>query len=180
MLPTVIETSRLRLRPISLQDVDAVLSYASDPEWARYLPVPQPYLREHAEKFVAGQVLMDRERHPAWAVEYAGGVIGGINIRFDFANQVGEMGYSLARSHWGQGLTTEAAQAVVDAAFLTYRDLRRVRAMADARNTGSLRVMEKIGMVREGTLRQNRLTRGESIDEVWCGILRSEWEERRK
>jgi RimJ/RimL family protein N-acetyltransferase len=132
---------------------------------------------------VASQVLLDRERHPAWAIEYAGVVRGGINIRFDFANQVGEMGYSLARSHWGQGLTTEAAQAVLDAAFVAYSDLRRVRAMADARNIGSLRVMdvmEKIGMIREGTLRQNRITRGESIDEVWCGILRSEWEARRK
>ena len=43
--------------------------------------------------------------------------------------------------------------------------------MADARNLGSLRVMEKLGMVREGVLRQNRLVRGEFIDEVWCGML---------
>jgi RimJ/RimL family protein N-acetyltransferase len=180
MLPNIIETARLRLRPIGLHDVEAVLSYATDLEWARYLPVPQPYLREHAEQFVASQVLLDRERHPAWGIEYAGVVIGGINVRFYFANQVGEMGYSLARSHWGQGLTTEAARAVLNAAFSVYSDLRRVRAMADARNTGSLRVMEKIGMIREGTLRQNRITRGEAADEVWCGILRSEWEARRK
>ena len=180
MLPSIIETVRLRLRPIGLQDVEAVLSYATDPEWARYLPVPQPYLREHAEQFVASQVLLDRERHPAWAIEHMGVVRGGINIRFDFANRVGELGYSIARSHWGQGLTTEAAQAVLDTAFVAYSDLKRIRAMADAKNTGSLRVMEKIGMMHEGTLRQNRITRGESIDEVWCGILRSEWEARRK
>jgi RimJ/RimL family protein N-acetyltransferase len=180
MLPNIIETARLHLRPIGFQDVEAVLSYATDPEWARYLPVPQPYLREHAEQFVASQVLLDRERHPAWVIEHTGVVRGGINVRFDFANQVGEMGYSIARSHWGQGLTTEAAQAVLDAAFVAYEALKRIRAMADVRNTGSLRVMEKIGMRREGTLRQNRITRGESIDEVWCGILRSEWEARRK
>jgi [ribosomal protein S5]-alanine N-acetyltransferase len=180
MLPNIIETARLRLRPLGLHDVEAVLSYATDPEWARYLPVPQPYRREHAEQFVASQVLLDRERHPAWAIEHEGVVRGGINIRFDFTNQVGEIGYSIARSHWGQGLTTEAAQAVLEAAFVAYGDLKRIRAMADARNTGSLRVMEKIGMRREGTLRQNRVVRGESIDEVWCGILRSEWEARKK
>jgi RimJ/RimL family protein N-acetyltransferase len=50
--------------------------------------------------------------------------------------------------------------------------------MADARNLASLRVMEKLGMVREGVLRQNRLVRGEFIDEVWCGVLRTEWEVR--
>ena len=179
MFPNIIETARLRLRPFRLDDVEAVLRYAADPEWARYLPVPQPYLREHAEQFVASQVLLDRERHPAWAIEHSEVVRGGINIRFDFANHVGEMGYSIARSHWGQGLTTEAAQAVRDAAFMASGDLKRIRAMADARNIGSLRVMEKIGMRREGTLQQNRITRGESIDEVWCGILRSEWEARR-
>ena len=180
MLPNIIETARLRLRPFGLQDVEAVLSYATDPEWARYLPIPQPYTKENAEQFIAGQVLLDREHHPAWAIEHTGAVRGGINIRFDFANRVGEMGYSIARSYWGKGLTTEAARAVLDAAFLAYGDLNRIRAMADARNIGSLRVMEKIGMIREGTLRQNRVVRGESIDEVWCGVLRSEWEARRK
>jgi ribosomal-protein-alanine N-acetyltransferase len=180
MLPDIIETARLRLRPIRFQDVEAVFSYATDPEWARYLPVPQPYTREDAEQFVARQVLLDRERNPAWVIEHAGVVCGGIEIRFDFVNHVGELGYSLARSHWGQGLTAEAAQAVLDAAFTTYGDLNRIRAVADARNSASLRVMAKIGMLREGTLRQNRIARGERIDEVWCGILRSEWEARRQ
>jgi len=180
MLFNVIETARLRLRPFGLQDVEAVLSYATDLEWARYLPVPQPYTREDAERFVAGQVLLDRERHPAWAIEHAGAVRGGINIRFDFDNHVGEMGYSIARSYWGKGLTTEAARAVLDAAFLTYVDLNRITGTANARNIGSLRVMEKIGMSREGVLRQNRVVRGEFIDEVWCGVLRNEWEAPRK
>jgi [ribosomal protein S5]-alanine N-acetyltransferase len=180
MLPNIIETKRLRLRPIGFQDVEALLSYTTDPEWARYLPIPQPYTREHAEQFIANQVLLDRERHPAWAIELDGIVQGGINIRFDVANHLGEMGYSIANSQWGQGLTTEAAQAVLEAAFVTYGDLNRIRAMADARNIGSLRVMEKIGMSREGILRQNRVVRGEPIDEVWCGILRSEWKERKR
>jgi ribosomal-protein-alanine N-acetyltransferase len=91
------------------------------------------------------------------------------------ANRVGELGYSIARTYWGRGLATEAARAAVDAAFSGYVDLNRMRAMADARNVASLRVMEKLGMVREGVLRQNRLVRGEFINEVWCGVLRTEW-----
>ena len=178
MLPDIFETARLRLRPFRLQDVDDVLVYATDPEWARYLPVPQPYTRADAEQFIAGQVLLDREVHPAWAIAHAGGVIGGINLRFHFDHHVGEMGYSIARSYWGQGLATEAARAIMEAAFATYAPLNRIRAMADARNIASLRVMEKLGMVREGVLRQNRLVRGEFIDEVWCGVLRTEWEAR--
>ena len=75
-------------------------------------------------------------------------------------------------------MATEAARAVMEAVFTAYTSLNRLRAMADARNIASLRVMEKLGMVREGVLRQNRLVRGEFIDEVWCGVLRTEWEAR--
>jgi RimJ/RimL family protein N-acetyltransferase len=77
-------------------------------------------------------------------------------------------------------LTTEAARTVMAAAFAAYASLHRIRAMADARNLGSRRVMEKLGMVHEGVLRQNRLVRGECIDEVWCGVLRPEWEAHRQ
>jgi ribosomal-protein-alanine N-acetyltransferase len=64
---------------------------------------------------------------------------------------------------------------VLYSAFTARQQLVRVRAMADVRNVPSQRVMEKIGMTREGTLRQNRTTRGALIDEVWYGILREEW-----
>jgi RimJ/RimL family protein N-acetyltransferase len=73
-------------------------------------------------------------------------------------------------------LATEAARAVVAAAFGARSDLNRIRAMADVRNVASQGVMEKVGMRLEGTLRQNRITRGEPVDEAWFGILRSEWE----
>jgi len=178
-LPDIIETARLRLRPFRLQDAVAVPAYASDLEWARYLPVPQPYTAADAERFLAGQVLLDHQRHPSWAIEHAGAVRGGINIRFDFDNRVAELGYSIGRSYWGQGLTTKAARAVLDLAVSAYATLNRICARADTRNVGSLRVMEKIGMIREGVLRQNRVVRGQLVDEVWCGILRREWEANR-
>ena len=176
MLPERIETDRLKLRPFRLEDVDDILSFASDPEWARYLPVPQPYTKSDAEKFVAGQLSRDRKTDPSWAIEHAGSVIGGINIKFDFDNRVGRIGYSIARGFWGKGLTTEAARAVIDEAFSAYPDLNRVHSWADERNAGSLRVMEKLGMRREGVLRQSIYERGEFINAVWCGILRDEWE----
>ncbi len=178
MLSELIKTDRLILRMFSLVDVEDVLSYASDPEWARFLPVPQPYTRADAEKFVAGQVLQDRKTRLCWAIEHAGSVIGGINIGFDFDNRVGEMGYSIARCFWGKGLTTEAAGAVIDESFSVYPDLNRIRACADERNVGSIRVMEKLGMVREGVLRQDVYLRGEFKNMVWCGLLRDEWEAR--
>lgn len=101
--------------------------------------------------------------------------MGGINLSVDLGNQLGELGYSLAREHWGRGLTPEAARAVMDWGFRVF-DLEKVYARADARNVRSWRVMEQLGMQREALLRAHRLEQGERTDEVWYGLLRREWE----
>lgn len=178
-LPEVIDTPRLQLRSWRLGDVDDVLAYAQDPEWSRFLrTLPSPYLRADAERFVARQLLLDRRVHPAWAIVLDGHGVGGINLRFSFEHRLAELGYSIARHLWNRGYVTEAARAVIDAAFGAHEGLERVRAMADARNAGSQRVMEKVGMTREGVLRRNRVERGEAIDEAWYGVLREEWQGR--
>jgi ribosomal-protein-alanine N-acetyltransferase len=175
-MPDTIETERLRLRPFQLDDVDDVLSYAQDPEWSRFLrSLPRPYGRMDAERFIARQILLDRATHPAWAIVYEGSVIGGINFRFDLEHRSAEMGYSVARTFWNRGFCTEAAWAVIDHAFSTREDLIRVQARADDQNGASQRVMEKVGMAKEGVLRQGRVERGEAFDEAWYSILRSEW-----
>lgn len=177
VLPEVIGTERLVLRPFRLADVDDVLAYAQDSEWSRFLRIlPQPYEREHAEQFVARQLLLDRITHPAWAITLDGTVIGGVNLMFHLEHCSAEMGYSVGREHWSKGICTEAARAVIDAAFRTHRDLNRVYARADSNNVASQRVMEKVGMAKEGVLRSNRVERGEAIDDAVFSILRREWE----
>lgn len=178
MLADVIRTDRLVLRPWAFADVADVLAYANDKEWSRYLPLPQPYFEADARTFIATKVLQNRQEHPSWAIEHESRVIGGINLRFFADHQIGQMGYSIARPFWNRGLATEAARSVLSAAFEAIPDLVRVRAMADARNVASTRVLEKVGMKHEGTLRSNRFLRGEPADEVWYGILRSEWRNR--
>lgn len=232
-LPDEIRTPRLLLRPFREDDIDDVMMYAVDEEWARYLPVPQPYTRAGAERFLATETAVDRTRAPSWAIicnpelphvdrrlplsrsalrrtgqpprppaqpprceepprsavprpsvhsprsfddTWRDRVIGGIALRLSPEHRLAELGYGLARSAWGRGLATEAVRAVMDTAFVLLPLLNRIRAVADPRNVASLRVMERLGMVREGVLRQNRVVRGELVDEVWCGILRSEWD----
>lgn len=169
-------TARLQLRPYRVDDVDHIVAYATLEPWSRYLPVPVPYTREHAVQFVEAMMSLDPQTHRAWAIVRQHTVVGGINIRFHHDGLVGELGWSLAPWLWGQGLATEAAFAVLNDAFANTPTLVRVRAMADVRNVASQRVMEKIGLRYEGTLRQNRTTRGELMDEMWFGVLRAEWE----
>jgi RimJ/RimL family protein N-acetyltransferase len=175
MIPDVITTDRLVLQPWSFEQLLDVLSYAGDEEWGRYLPVPRPYGEADARRFVAAQVLLDREQHPSWTTQHDGRSVGGVNIRFSCEFRIGEIGYSVARGFWGRGFATEAASAVIGHAFRAYPQLARVRATADPRNLASHRVLEKIGMSREGLLRQNKVIRGELLDETCYGMLRSEW-----
>ena len=174
-----LSTERLLLRPFRLEDVDDVYAYAKDTEWERYLglPLPQPYTRRDAEAYVAGRVVAYWSTEPTFAIVLDSTVIGGIGLRIREAHQTAELGYALARPHWSKGLTTEAALAVVGMAFEN-RGLAKVYAAADLRNRPSWRVMEKLGMTREGVLRSHRKCRKERIDEVYYGILREEWEAR--
>ncbi len=176
-LPRVIETERLILRPFEVDDVDDVFAYARDPEWSRFLRLlPRPYGREHAEEFIGRQLALDRATRPTWAITLDGTVSGGIGLRFRPEHYSAELGYSVARSLWGKGICTEAARAIIDAAFSMHAELIRLYARADANNVGSQRVMEKVGMSKEGVLRLSRVERGEAFDEAWFSILRREWE----
>ena len=173
--PIELRTERLLLRPFSLRDVEDVLAYAGDPDWNRYLGLPQPYTLDHAEEFVARSVVLDWERTPRWAIVYDDRVVGGIDLRIEPDARIGELGYSIASRLWGRGLTAEAAGAVIGYAFDTL-GLERVQAFADVRNRQSWRVMEKLGMQREGLLRSHRDVHGERVDDVVYAILRDEWE----
>ena len=176
-LPEVIQTQRLQLRPFTFQDVEDVFNYAKNPEWGRYLPTPLPYHIEHAEQFIAQRKLDNPNKEKAWAITLEGQAIGGVNLRAKAANHaICELGWSVAHPHWGKGFMTEVAEAIRDTAFNCLSEMHRLYARADLRNVGSWRVMEKIGMQREGVLRQHIKFRQEWTDEVWYAILRPEWE----
>ena len=175
MLPETFEHERFRLRPFRSQDLADVYAYANDDEFLRYLPIATPYTRDTARGFLAMVAETDPAHRQFWAIEVDGVASGGINVRFVVERRVAEIGYAVARRLWGRGLVTEAARLVVDAAFQRHPDLGRVRASADPRNRASIRVMEKLGMRREGVLRSNRPCRGELTDEVVYGLLRDEW-----
>jgi [ribosomal protein S5]-alanine N-acetyltransferase len=102
MLPDLIKTKRLLLRPFALQDAEDIFAYAKDEAWLRYLPVPAPYTRVDADRFLAAQILLDREEQPSWAIELEGKAAGGVALRFQYEHRTAEVGYAIARPHWGK------------------------------------------------------------------------------
>ena len=172
--PTTLKTERLLLRPFKLSDIDAVLEYASDPQWATHYP--GPYNRKRAEYTVAFAVSTPGDNGAVFAIVYDGRVIGLVSLNVDPEDRErkAELGYDIARNVWGRGLATEAASAVCDWGFREFA-LAKIFAGADARNRRSRRVMEKLGMTREAVHRSDEVEDGERVDSALYSVLRSEW-----
>ena len=113
--PTELRTERLLLRPFRLSDIDGVLEYAGDPLWAEFYP--HPYDRGATEHMVARSVLASWDRNAKFAIVLDGRVAGLIDLTVDPEHQTAELGFDVARAHWGRGLAVEAAVTVIDWGF---------------------------------------------------------------
>ena len=102
--PTELNTERLLLRPFSLSDIDDVLDYASDLEWAAFYP--RPYDRGSTEYMVAQAVLSSWDKKAEFAIVFEGRVIGLVELTVDPENQTTELGYSLLREQWAKAADT--------------------------------------------------------------------------
>jgi RimJ/RimL family protein N-acetyltransferase len=96
----------------------------------------------------------------------------------DLPHRRAEIGFALGRSHWGQGLASEAVELLIGFAFDTL-DLHRIEADVDPRNDRSIQLLERQGFQREGFLRERYHLNGECPDAVFLGLLRREWKPRR-
>jgi len=84
------------------------------------------------------------------------------------------LGYCFDDAAWGHGYASEAARALLQWAFDTL-EMNRVQAETDTRNAASARVLEKLGFVREGTLREDCVVNGEVSDSWAYGLIIREW-----
>ena len=172
--PIELRTHRLLLRRERLEDLDDVFAYESDEEYA-FFARPGPVTREDVERNLARYIQTPWQDRPRLAIVLGGRVVGAVELEIDHTNRIASLGYGIGREHWGEGLTTEAARAVVDYSFYAF-DLAKISARADPRNVASWRVLEKLGFQREGYFRSHFIRRGERVDRVYHGLLREEWE----
>ncbi|MBK8799824.1 MAG: GNAT family N-acetyltransferase [Anaerolineales bacterium] len=180
-LPTpTLRTARLRLRPFTEADTDAIFALQSNPRVLRYWDAPPWKERGQAARFIARCNQMEQEGSGArLAIERTADdrFIGWCSLmNWDAVYRSAMLGYCFDGSAWGQGFATEAAGALLQWAFNTL-DLNRVQSEADTRNAASGRVLEKLGFLREGTLRENCIVDGEASDSWVYGLLRREWEQ---
>jgi ribosomal-protein-alanine N-acetyltransferase len=153
----VLRTERLVLREPALADAPALLVFRGDPRVQRFNSEP---LRDVAAaeafiSFLRADSASGARRQ--WAITAGDEVIGLIGLHdWQHHHRRAELGYDMAVSHWGQGIATEAARAVIGHGF-TVMKLHRIQAHTIADNHRSVRLLERLGFHREGTLREYSL-----------------------
>jgi ribosomal-protein-alanine N-acetyltransferase len=169
-----LRTPRLLLREFRADDAPALYAVHSDPRVMRYWSFPAWTRMEQAQAKVAA-ILDERARGAVfvWAVADADSdrVIGSIAaFNLDRAQPRAEVGYSLHADWHGRGLAQEALRAVLG--FLVDEvALQRIEADIDPRNAASCRLVERLGFVREGLLRERWHVDGEACDTALYGLL---------
>ncbi len=154
-----LETERLILRKIIIEDAEDLLHYASNEEVTRLVTWNRHSTMSDSKHFI--KTFLPKYDVP-WGIEHkeSGKFIGTVHfVWWDAANHSAEIGYVLSQDYWGQGLITEAANAVISFGF-EKMDLVRIQARCFLENKGSERVMEKLGMTYEGTIRKAMLVKG--------------------
>jgi ribosomal-protein-alanine N-acetyltransferase len=153
--PETIELEHIRLRRPTLSDAEAIFEYGSDPEVARYADWP---IRTSTDGLVESlhrrNALWDSGAEFNWVITLLGEdpAIGGVTCCI--VEDAVEVGFLLNRRYWGRGFATEAAGAVIKWA-LSVPSIRRIWATCDTENLASARVLEKVGLLREATLRRS-------------------------
>ncbi|MDF1602290.1 GNAT family protein [Nocardioides sp. YIM 152315] len=171
-------TTRLRLRPVADDDADALFAMHSSAHVLRYWDSPPWAERARAERFIAAcRQMADEDSGVRLVIEHASdrAFVGWCSLsRWNPTYRSAALGYCLDEPAWGHGFATEAATAALQWAFGTL-DLNRVQAETDTRNAASARVLEKLGFVREGTLREDCVVNGDVSDSWVYGLLRRQW-----
>lgn len=172
-----LETDRLIIREFTMEDARAVHEYACNGEILAYMAWG-PNTEGETLAFVEKCIMMQHQQ-PRTVYEVAvtlqenGRLIGGISLYLSSHRQ-GELGYCFNPLYWGQGYATEAAEAMLRFGFEEL-NLHRIYATCRPSNTGSAKVLERIGMRYEGHLREAAYYKGNWQDSLQYSILRREY-----
>ena len=170
----VLVTDRLRLRALSLDDIDAVFAMRSDPKAMEFVPRPLARSLDDARALI-NSILEEQAvgNGIIWAITLKDDpqMIGTIGYwRIQKEHYRGELGYMLLPAHWGKGIISEAIAAVTEHGFRAI-GFHSIEAIVDPGNPASMKVLEKNGFVREGWFKENFYHNGRFLDSVMYSRL---------
>lgn len=161
------------LRRIELSDTNGLFAYIGDPAVVEFMR-PDTRSRTQIDDAVLNfQVVFADKTGIRWAIvnKETDRIVGDCGYRLDPLNMSAALGYRLAPSHWGSGIATLAVGETVRYGF-DELELHRIEATVNVANIRSIRVLEKLGFLREGKLRDYRLARGAFYNSYMYSLLR--------
>ncbi len=175
-----LETQRLRLKPIELNDAPSLFTFWSDPIVSKHMNIETFLEVSQAEQMILLlQKLSVEQKACRWTIilKHTSQVIGSCGFNyFDLANERTEIGYDLGYPFWGNGYVPEALQSLLSFGFHEL-GLNRIEAKVEPENVNSRKVLKKLHFVEEGTLRQYEKSKGQFVDLIMFSVLRNDWNE---
>lgn len=175
----LLETQRLILNEITDRHVEDLSLVLSDPDVAKHDYFYPTKNLDEVMQFIEryGEERQDNAEI-TWGIfeKETKRLVGTCGLG-DFLDQAkrAEVGYAIAKDYWGKGYATEAIGAVIDYGFKVI-GLNRIEASVTPGNEPSVRVLEKNGFIKEGLVRQRDYLKGQLVDSIIMGILRSDFE----
>jgi len=173
----VLETQRLVLRELQLEDAEMLFRIYSDEEVMRYYDTPMNRLEQVQRSIAAHRSRFENNEAIRWGISIKGSkdIVGNCGFYRDSYSQYALLSYVLARPYWGKGLMTEALRAIIAFGFDHYQ-LHRIEAHVVVSNLASLGVLQKLGFKKEGFLRERFYENNHFHDEWVFALLKSDRE----
>jgi [ribosomal protein S5]-alanine N-acetyltransferase len=175
--PTL-ETKRLLLRNITMEDVDFIFKHFSNERVCEFLYDEELFTsKQDAIEFVEWNKDPEEKGYNRWVLVQKGnqepiGTCGYDN--WDKWNHIAEIGYDLWHENWGQGYMKEALISAIESGF-KHMKLNRINAYVALDNVNSMKLLEKLGFVNEGVYRDKHLFRGSYYDHYSYSLLKRDW-----
>jgi len=175
----IIETNRLHLRPIQLSDAKGIFEYRSMPEVYEYQNW-KPLTIKDVQDFINEKIEKIPNKYDTWyqlaiSIKETNQLVGDIGLHFlDPESKQVEIGYTLSTKQQGKGYATEAVVATIDYLFRILKK-HRVTASVDPKNLKSIKLLDRIGMRKEGYFRQSIWFNHSWADDILYAVLEDEW-----
>ncbi|MFD2246573.1 GNAT family N-acetyltransferase [Pontibacter ruber] len=177
MYPDLV-TERLILCLIKPSDAEFILQGLSDKRVTEYYAVHFDTLEAVQEQMQFYDSLIQNNTGAWWAFSLKGSnqLIGACGLSsLEAEHQKAEIGFWLLPDYWGKGYVPEAARAVLKYSFEQLA-LNRIEAIVEGGNDQSEKVLQKLGFIREGRLREREIKHGRFIDLIYYSLLKTEWQ----
>lgn len=179
----ILETKRLVLRKVTKEDANSILSYLSDTEVMKYYGLePFKSINDALDEISWYQSIHSNKTGIRWGItlKEQGMVIGSCG----FLNMVSqhfrtEIGFELSKEHWGKGIAGEAVEAIISYGF-EHMNFQRIEALIEPANLSSQKLVEKMGFIREGLLRNYEFTGGKFDNLFMYSLLKQDYDTRMK